>query len=264
MNCPVAAVGRPFRSAAVLALLLGLFFPAFALAQSVEPNVRGVVRAPSRIELTTDLSVPVVSAPFQEGATFKKGESLIVFACDRYDAELRAARAGYAAAATELKQKRHLLKYGATGRGDVDLASAQTNRASAEIDAIKARMADCTIEAPFDGRVVQLAIREAQMPSVGQPLLTIIDNSRLEIELVVPSKWLRWIEPGSTFNFEVDETGMLHTARVDRVGAEVDPVSQTVTLYAVFTDGADKVLAGMSGNAQFDIPDPQPLTGAVQ
>ena len=225
---------------------------------------RGVVLSSERVDIVTDLGAPVEQVPFREGGRFEKGAVLIAFDCQRYAAELAAAEAARQAAQVELRQKQHLLRNGAAGRGEVDMASANSARASAEIDVVRARMDGCVIAAPFDGRVVARNIDPAEMPVAGEALMTIIDDGRLEIEMIVPSMWLRDLARGTYFLFEVDETGTEHRARVDRIGAEVDPVSQTVKLYAVFEEGSGGVLAGMSGNARFSGIETGFVSGAVQ
>lgn len=238
-----------------------------AKAQDLDDNVvaRGVVHAPDRVDITTDLVAPIAQLGVRAGTSFQKGDVLVAFDCGRYAADLRAAKASASAAWVELKQKRYLYKNGATGRSEMDLASANSSRSAAEIDAIEERMRACTIKAPFDGRVVVANAREAELPQSGEPLMTIIDDNTIEIELVVPSHWLRHVRQGTVFQFVVDETGLTHRAEVDRLGAEVDPVSQTIQLYARFVGDRSLVLAGMSGDAVFELDAEAGLkTGAVQ
>ena len=57
----------------------------------------------------------------------------------------------------------------------------------------------------------------------------------------------------------MEETGRTIESSVDRIGAEVDPVSQTVVIYAKVNDakagekdeGEEDILVGMSGTASF-------------
>lgn len=238
-----------------------------ANAQDGTQEVRGIITAAARANIVTDLVAPVASVPFLEGATFRKGDVVLAFDCSRYEAELKAAKAALNSAAVESKQKNYLFKHGATGRSELGLAQAQSARAAADVEAVQARMKSCTVTAPFNGRVATLSVHEAEIPQGGQVLLELIDDSRIEIELIVPSVWLRHVRNGSEFSFVVEETGETLRARVDRLGAAVDPVSQTVKLYAVFMEPSDFILAGMSGNATFDVPPgvaSEPLTGALQ
>jgi multidrug efflux pump subunit AcrA (membrane-fusion protein) len=45
----------------------------------------------------------------------------------------------------------------------------------------------------------------------------------------------------------VDETGKTYIARVARIGARVDPVSQSIKVVAVIEGRPSELMAGMSG-----------------
>lgn len=223
-----------------------------AVNAPVAGNIRGVIRSPARVALTTDITAPIADVHARDGEAFTKGQPLITFDCRRYAAELEQAEAARRAAAVELRQKNHLRKLGAAGRGEVEVAAAEAARGAASVELAHARMRDCVIEAPFDGRVVQSDVVTHEMPEPGRPLMTIIDDSSLEIELIVPSVALRALKPGTRFSFLVDETGRAETVSVDRIGAEIDPVSQTVRIVASFPERPIDVLAGMSGSADLN------------
>lgn len=243
----------PVKGFAAFALLIAAA-PANAADKAIAPlpeEVRGVIRSPARLTLTSDLVARIDRLHVREGDRFDKDAPLLGFDCTAYAARKRVAEAELNAASVELKQKRHLRKLGAAGQGEVDAAGAQTARAGANVDAIAAEMRDCVIEAPFDGRVVELHAHAFEMPEPGRPLMTIIDNSHLEIELIIPSSAMRTLSQGSRFVFHIDETGGEVDATIDRFGAEIDPVSQTVKVIAVIGERPGNVLAGMSGSATF-------------
>ena len=212
---------------------------------------RGLVRSQARVELRTDLMAMVTDANFQEGMKFKKGDNLVSFDCRKHQAELNSARAASSGADIELRNKVTLHKNGAAGKSEVSLARAAASKATHDVKALKARMNYCSIGAPFSGRVVALNVRSMEMPSADKPLMVIIDDSSLELELVVPSVWLSWLKTGTEFSFLVDETQREYLAAVKRLGAEVDPVSQTIKVYAQLSGDLEGVLAGMSGAATF-------------
>jgi multidrug efflux pump subunit AcrA (membrane-fusion protein) len=51
---------------------------------------------------------------------------------------------------------------------------------------------------------------------------------------------------------QIAEVGKSYPARIARIGARVDPITQTVDLTAELTRGAPELLPGMSGWATFD------------
>ncbi|MCB1418971.1 MAG: efflux RND transporter periplasmic adaptor subunit [Notoacmeibacter sp.] len=249
------------RPIAALLLSLGLLglplFPAYAVDPSApDQGLRGVVRSKARLELTTGLTVPVDTVPFRSGSRFSRDDLLVSFDCARLKAELRAAEAVAQAANVELGQKAQLRKYGAAGKGEVDLAAAGAARSAAELELAAVRMSDCEIRAPFDGRVVETGVDAHEMPQPGKPLMIIVDDSNLEIDLVAPSNWLGWLRNGAGFAFTLDETGQTRQAIVTAIGAEVDAVSQTIRLTGEFAGHDTAILPGMSGTADFSATAP--------
>lgn len=237
------------RAATVIVLALAAL-P--ALAQS-EPPIRGVVRAIRDASVATDLNARILTLPFREGASFNAGDTLVTFDCDRTEAESRAAEAETAINRIAFDNAQLLDRRHAIGRVEVQAAKARWEKAQASADALRVRVRDCRIVAPFTGRVAEMRAREHEMPVAGQPLLRIVDTTALEIDLIVPSAWLAWLRIAAPLQVKVDETGKTYAAKVIRTAAAVDPVSQTIRITAAFAPGdISAVLPGMSLDAAFE------------
>jgi membrane fusion protein, multidrug efflux system len=216
--------------------------------------VRGVVRALDQAALSTDLMTRVAKIGFREGEAFKAGDLLISFDCERYRAEAQSADAVLREMNLTLDSNEHLSTYRAVGKHDVEISRARASKAEAEARSLNSRLKQCDVFAPFDGRVAELSLHPHEQPSPNKPYLVIVGHSRLEIELIVPSHWLSWLKPDVSFQFRVDEMKGDYAARVVRLGAAVDAVSQMVKVIAVFDRPVEAVLPGMSGSAQFTPP----------
>lgn len=214
---------------------------------------RGVVRPVDQATISTDLQARIAAIGFKEGARFKTGDVLVEFDCRRHRAELAAADAQRREAELALENNLVLNDHRAIGRHDVEISRARVDKARGEADSLRARVEDCRILAPFAGRIAELAIHVFETPATGKPIIRIIDDRQLEIELIVPSDWLSWLRKDMPFDFVVDELKRPLAARVIAIGAAVDPISQTVKIVGQFADGVDvtDVLAGMSGSAEF-------------
>nr|MCH9639969.1 HlyD family efflux transporter periplasmic adaptor subunit [Betaproteobacteria bacterium] len=182
-------------------------------------------------------------------------EILIQFDCDRQKAELRAAEAEAKTRKLMFKNNKDLSEFNAVGSLELEVSKAQFDKALAELSVIKVRHQKCEIKAPWNGRVTEVNAHVHEVIEPGREIMKILDDDSLEIEMIVPSNWLRWLEPGINCPIAVDETGRNYEIRISRVGARVDPVSQTVRVFASFKDEVDEVLAGMSGTVIFDLPD---------
>lgn len=182
-----------------------------------------------------------------EGASFKAGQQLIGFDCSLQRSQLARARVALDVASKQLATQTRLAELNATGRQEVEQADGEVRKQRADIAQIEVMLGKCSIAAPFAGRVAEQKVREQQYVQPGQPLLEIIDDTVLEVEFIMPSRWLQQVRAGSPVQIAVDETGHTYPARVLRLGARVDPVSQSVKVVAAIEGRPAELMAGMSG-----------------
>ena len=232
-------------------MLISVFAGDLKIAGEKSFEGRVLIRSTNRIEYRNEIIAPIKKAIFLDGQSFKKGDTLIQFNCSRYFAEEKAAKATANAAAIEHNTKRRLHEYKAVGKNEVALAAAQSAEALAQLEVQKVRNQSCEFKAPFDGRVVALNVQIHEYPPTDKPLIVIINDKNLEMEMIVPSFWLSWLKPKTKLKVMIDETGESGHGIIERIAAEVDPVSQTVKVIASFTKKPNSVLAGMSGTVRF-------------
>lgn len=224
-----------------------------AQAQDSE-NLRGIVRSVNEAWLSSDLGAAIVQLPFKEGDNFKEGDTLIAFDCASWESQLKAAKAKLAGEATMLKNNKQLKDHNAGGQFDVDIAKAKVDEAEASVEQIRVTLERCIIKAPFNGRMADLGVHLHEVPERNARILHILDNTSLEVDMILPSTWLKWLEPGVAFEIAVDETGAVAEAKVIRIAAAVDPVSQTVKVVGRLGKDAANILPGMSGAVIFRPP----------
>ncbi|MGC2857216.1 efflux RND transporter periplasmic adaptor subunit [Novispirillum sp. DQ9] len=226
-----------------------------SLAQSAEPvaplEARVLISPQREATLSSDLAGRIAAMPVKDGARFAKGDVLVQFACDLHEATLAEERAGDEAARATLANRKELAALRSTGELDVALAAAEAKRSAARVALQRGMVERCTVRAPYDGRVVERLVQPHETVSAGTPVLSILDDSALELEMVVPSSWLRWLRQGAALSVMVDETGTTHPAVVSSIGARIDAVSQVVAVKGAFEKRPEGLLAGMSGTAVF-------------
>ncbi|GIZ12998.1 efflux RND transporter periplasmic adaptor subunit [Pseudomonas sp. NCCP-436] len=218
-----------------------------------ERLVRGVLRARDQAVLASELAGHIIEMPFRDGQPFRKGDVLVRFDCSAYQAQLNAAQAATRATREELNHKKQLAALNSVGRFEVALAEARQAQAQAEAQVYQVQVRRCNVVAPFDGHIVQRRAQPHESVASGAPLLEIVDNSTLEIYLLVPSNWISRLQTEQPFEFIPDETGTPLQARIKRVGARIDEGSQTLLLIGSLPDDAEGLLAGMSGTAHFQV-----------
>lgn len=217
-------------------------------------RIRVQIAAKQQTVLSAEIAAKLISLPLKEGDSFRAGQALAGFDCAIYRAQLGKAEASAEAARQTLKVNRRLAELNAISNLEVDMASAKLKETEAEAAVVRVALGKCTISAPFSGRVAKIHVEPHQFIAQGKPLLDIVDTQRLEVKLIVPSKWLAWIAKGTRFTVRVEDLNLDVSARVSRLGARIDPVNQTVSLVGEVVDRADNLLPGMSGWANFTPP----------
>jgi RND family efflux transporter MFP subunit len=197
--------------------------------------------------LAAEIGAKINRLPLPEGAAFQQGQMLVQFDCVLQQAQLAKADAALMAANTAWRGNQKLSDLHSVGKVELDISKAEALKAQADVSATRALISKCQINAPFAGRIAEQKAREQQYVQPGQALLEIIDDSQLELEFIVPSRWLAWVRAGTTFDVNIDETGKTYPAKVQRIAARVDPVSQSIKLTAVIDGRFSELIAGMSG-----------------
>lgn len=200
--------------------------------------------------VAAEIGAKISQLPIAEGGVFRAGQTLVSFDCSLQRAQMEKAKAELKGAEQAFKTNQRLAELNSVGKLDLDMADANVGKARAEVGATQAVLSKCQVSAPFSGRVAEQKVREQQFVQAGQPLLDIIDDSVLELEFLVPSRWLAWLKVGGKFDVQIDETGKSYPARFIRIGARVDPISQSVKVAAAIHGQFPELVAGMSGKVQ--------------
>ena len=234
---------------------------AFREASAATPPPGGAIRcllvSENPTVLSSEVAARIEAMHVDMGSAFKAGQTLVVLDTAIYRAQARRAAVELEAAEKSLAIHHELAEMKSVSELEMVAQEARLAAARAELALHRIHVNLGTIRAPCDGRVVKRIVNPHEYVTPGQPLLEIIDN-RLKLQLHVPSLWLRWLKPGIGFEVQVDETGRAYQAEITRLGARVDPVSQTVEVRAAIQGRFPDLLAGMSGVCRFAPPAGEP------
>ena len=233
----------------LLVLLAGLAGPAVAESYALDRMEMRAQLSPQRYTtLSAEMGAKISRIAVREGERFNAGQILIQFDCTLQSAQLDKAKAQLAGAENSFTGTQRLAALNAVGQVELKNSEAEVMKARADVAYLQATLDKCSILAPFDGRASEQKAREQQFVQPGQALLDILDDSRLELDFIVPSRWLTWLKPGHAFRVRIDETGRDYPARLVRTAARADPVSQSIKAVAIIDGTYPELLAGMSGH----------------
>lgn len=202
----------------------------------------GTTRANETVAVTANVTEIVTEIHFEDGVHVRQGDVLVTLDKSEEEGDLKAAEALLAERKAAYKRARDLERQQALSTATLEEREASLRQVEGDIKAIKARIEDRTIRAPFDGI---LGLREVSIGALVRPgdrITTIDDLSRIKVDFDVPAVFLRNLKRGLEIEGEVDGfPGQVFRGVVQTVDTQVDPVTRSVKVRAVLPN-EDEIL----------------------
>ena len=247
-------VARRLSLAVVMAASLCSSFIVQAQPEVSSEGIRVQLKPEAQMVVSSEISGRLSDLPFKEGDRFNKGQEIVGVACAIYQAKYRHSVADTTLAQQKYHIAKRLNKLESNSVLEVGQAQADLDKAQAEQDIAKVMVDRCHIKAPFSGRVSERMVEPGEFVSEGTKLLNIYSTQAYEVEMIVPSRWVRQLNVGQTFHIHLDETGKTYPATITRLGGVIDALSQSFKVFGEIKNRDGLLLMpGMSGNAQLSV-----------
>ncbi len=219
---------------------------------SASDTVRVLLVADRESTLSSPVTASINMLYASIGMSFGAGQTLVAFECGEPQARLGMAKAELAGAVETHEAK--ILMQGLEQASDLEvaLAASAAAKARAQVALQNAQVAQCTIKAPWAGRVAKVHVRSSMSVTPGQAMVDIVKSGPLRLKLNVPSRLIAKLKPGALFDVAIDETGKSYQAQVVAISGRVDPVSQTIEIESTIDKNYSDLLPGMSGVASLN------------
>jgi membrane fusion protein, multidrug efflux system len=224
---------------------------AVASMPSAAPPIGVQVVARTTAPLAAPMSGQLIFFPAVDGERIEAGNVLARFNCAQQEAVQKRATAEVAKRQDLLATQQRLKALNVYSKAEFSAAQNDVAVAKAELGVAQTAVDNCEVKAPFGGRVAGISVRNFQFIQAGAPMLDLVDDRDLELELIVSSMLLASLQIGADVHVHVSETQKDYDAKVTRMSGKVDAASQTIKVYARISGDAGSLLPGMSGVAQF-------------
>lgn len=242
-----------FKTSIALALISSFGFIGSVQAQPKTDNaIRGLVVSDSEALLSSPMAGRLSHFYIKPGQKFDKGQTILRFECDENQAKHSMAQAELDSAVESQQAKMRMQGLSQASELEVKLASANVSRAEANVQLQSVSARNCSLRAPFNGKVSKINAKPYQGVQIGQPLVEFISDKNLNVKVNAPAKLATKLKVGDTLTIQVDETDKSYKAQIIAMNAKIDAVSQTFELEAKIKDTSNELLAGMSGNVSFE------------
>ena len=170
-----------------------------------------------------------------EGEWVREGSALFLLDDRTAEVAVATARTALTYAEKTLQRQRELLQAGGTSLRAVEESERLRDSAANELAAAETQLELLRITAPVAGTVVRIDAALGQPVEPNTVLAEIIDLDRLVVEAGVPSLEAPELAPGQPVELAADGSVL---GRVDYVGRDVDPASDTVLVRASIPKGS--------------------------
>ncbi len=206
----------------------------------------GTARANESVTLSAKVVETVSRVNFTDGQWVSEGEVLVELT-DRVEiAALKEAQAAFAEAQKQLERLQELVKQGTVPRSAVDQQQALRDQNRARMEAIRARLSDRVITAPFAGLLGFRQVSPGTLVTVGTEIATLDDIATIKLDFPVPERFLAAIEPGQ--NIEAKSSAwpdQTFAGIVSSVDSRVDQATRTLTVRALIDNPERQLRPGM-------------------
>ena len=210
-------------------------------------NIEGVLVPQKMTVISSSRDGKIKEIYVDNGDLFQKGDILLAYDCDDLNAEIVVMQAAEKLAKQKVKKAKELFKLDIISALEQRELKVERDKAVAQKKAIQMELEACVIRATYDGRVTNRLANAHEYTRTDRVLMEIASREVLEVDFIVPSKWLRYLNVGAPLTITIAETGGTYSAQINRIHGEVDPVSQSIQMSAQLNAYEDPLLPGMSG-----------------
>lgn len=211
------------------------------------------LQAARRASLSAEIAGTVESLRVEEGQRVGAGTLLATVDTRALEQELAEARALFEQAEDEYRRAEALFERRSITRSSLVDAEAQRDVARARLGSARLRVEKSRLTAPWAGTVAAKRVEVGDYVAPGQPMIELVDASRLEVRAPVPASDVPFVEVGTPVVIRVssfpDES---FAGRVVRLDAELDPAARTLGLEAELDNRDGRLRPGML--ARVEIP----------
>ena len=206
----------------------------------------GTTRANESVNITANVSEKVKELRFEDGQQVKEGDILLILEQAEEQANLKQAQAVRGERQLALNRQLELDKRKLATPNEIDRIRLELAQAEASISAIRTRISDRVIRAPFDGVVGLRNISLGALVEVGDLIATLDDISQIKLDFSVPAIFLSELKLGLSVKARSAALGNREFAGVVKsINSRVDRVTRSIQVRAILPNKDNRIIPGL-------------------
>jgi len=214
--------------------------------QSLVDNTRSLadILPDEEVDLSFEMSGKITNIYFMEGAHVEKGELLAKINDRPLQAQLLKLEAQIPLAEARVERQGTLLERDAVSKEAFETVTTELEKLLADIELVKANIAQTELRAPFEGIVGLRNVSEGAFTSPSTTITKLTKIKPIKIEFPIPEQYSEDIVPGTNIIFRL--TGSLedYHAKVYAVESKVDINTRGLRARATYPNTNESIKPG--------------------
>jgi membrane fusion protein (multidrug efflux system) len=230
-------------------------------------TLTGTVMAKEYSDVTASVQGKVLTVLVDRGSRVKFGDPILrldassaSLSAQSIRAQLGAAEAQEKLANDECKRSQQLLDKGAITRSQYEremtsctAATKNTAATRAQLQLASKSIADGVVRAPFAGVITNRNVSPGEWVGPGVPLVTLVDDDPLHVDLSVPEAWVPRVKLGQEVSVQaVAYPEQRFNATITKIGSEIGRTNRALVAEAELPAGTPLV-SGMFAEASITV-----------
>lgn len=207
-------------------------------------SVSGSLIPDEEVNLTFETSGKITDIYFKEGAYVEKGMLLAKINDAPLQAQLHKLEAQLKLKHDRLYRQKALLEKEAVSQETFQEAEANLSALKAEIEGVKAHIAQTELRAPFSGVIGLREVSAGAFANTSTTIATLTKTNPLKIEFSVPERYAGVLKNGAKLNFTTEGDILPRKAAVYATDSHVDPKTRTYTVRALYSNPKGELVPG--------------------
>ena len=206
----------------------------------------GTLQAKESVTISSTVTETVSVINFTDGQRVPAGHLLVELNSDELQAILAEAQALLEESQSQYERIKPLIERSAAAKSEGDERSRELKTAQARYLAIKARLRQRLILAPFAGVLGLRNVSLGTLVSPGSVITTIDDDSTMLLDFSVPSTFLATLKPGlPVVALAKGLAGQQFSGEIAAVNSRIDPVTRSIIVRAALPNPAGILRPGL-------------------
>lgn len=225
----------------------------------------GRATATQEVDLAFNVSGTLLELPVKIGDKIKTGTLIARLDPNEFEVKLKSVKAELQRDAKNYNRAKQLIQRGNISQSDYDLLEAKLAITQANLALAEKALRDTIINAPFNGRIASIPVKNFQAVAAKQIIARLLDTSEIEMIIQIPESLISAVPKVDNIIVQFDVfPDELIPAKIKEISNEASPDTRTypVTL-SMKQPKSVEILPGMAGKAKGSVPNTAGLTNTL-